>query len=164
MEQEEFEIEVPQDLIRLKKELDELVEKEADVRKRWTVKKNEVVIKGVKQFMAQRLQKEQDEKFRAITLLKSISGSRDNVIIVFLTTVKNTSELSQIVVILSADTVLTNGIADTSSFKDEWIQVSKMLLDKGLYEVYRNLEKKVDEIKVAEDTTHSSKLGGDSKK
>lgn len=111
--------------------------------------------------MAQRLQKEQDEKFRVITLLKSISGSRDNVIIVFLTTVKNTSELSQIVVILSADTVLTNGIADTSSFKDEWIQVSKMLLDKGLYEVYRTLEKKVDEIKDEPSAAKRSKLGID---
>jgi hypothetical protein len=158
MEQEEFEIEIPSDLIRLKKELDELVEKEAEARTRWTVKKNEVLMVALKQYMTRRLEKEQDKNYETIKFLKSVSGTRDNLVLCFNTTNKNTNVLSQTVVILSADTVLMNGIPDTSSFKRDWIIVSKMLVDKGLYEVYRTLEKKVDEIK-DEPSAKRSKLG-----
>lgn len=127
----------------LKKRVDEIEKQKILKEAEWMNDRNSILMKYVKQIMVRRLEGDTNLKFRVyVTRLRSISGTKEAMIFSFNASSNMPSNAFHLFVCTAVQTFrLVNGIAlMRPSFETDL----RILIDKGLFDVYCALEKRLD--------------------
>jgi hypothetical protein len=140
---ENFVLDIPPHAMDVKKQLDEIVKQKVEKETQWNVERNTILINAVKKIMISRLEGDAVLK-EYINRMQSISGTRDTMIFCLTPPPGITIPSSRTVVYVSTPTqtfIVMNGIVNTLPASDKL----KSLIDKGVYDIYCALQKKMDE-------------------
>lgn len=143
---ENFVLDIPPHVMDVKRELDEINKKKVEKETQWFVERNTILMNAVKKIMISRLEGDPAHVVLKgyINRMQSISGTRDTMIFCLTPPPGTGIPSSRTVVYVSTPTqtfAVVNNIVNTLPASDRL----RSLIDKGVYDIYCALQKKMDE-------------------
>lgn len=159
---EKFVIDVSPQMMDLRRELEAIAKEEKHIRHRLMTEKNVVLMNALKAVMATRLKDcTTAAAAKYINLLQSVSGKKDMIVLCFRAASKET--FLHAVVTATEIFINVDGIPRITYGTSSLPRAVRLLIEKGLFDVYKTLEKKMDEslaaaIAAAEPVAKRSKI------